>query len=158
MDRRTFLASSAALAGLALARGTAAAETDPHAGHGASHGVGAAHDPALAKLADAASECLVKAESCVPHCIRLIEEGDTTLTECLASVIRLRAAVGAMASVAAFDAKPTDSTRALAAACAKFCRECEEACKPHYEKHVSCKECGESCGRCAKACDAVAAA
>lgn len=153
MDRRSFLASSAALAGLALAR-DAVAQADPHAGHA----VGMAHDPALKTLADAANECLVKAEECMPHCVRLIDDGDTSLAECLATVIRLRAAVSAMASVAAFDPKPTDSTRALASACAKFCRECEEACKPHYEKHVSCKECGESCARCAKACDAVATA
>lgn len=156
MDRRGFLVSSATLAALAVAgrvEGSDASRKDH-----AHHSEGAARDSALEALAEEAHECLEQVEACIPYCIASIKEGETSLAECLATAVRLRSVVNAMATVAAFDPKPLESTRALAGACAKFCRECEKACEPHYEMHAVCKECGETCARCARRCDAVAGA
>lgn len=156
MDRRNFLVSSATLAALAVA-GRAEGSDASRKGH-AGHRVGVARDSALEALADEASECVERVGACIPYCVGSLQEGETSLADCLATAIRLRSVVSAMASVAAFDTKPLESTRALAAACAKFCRECEKACEPHYEMHTVCRECGETCGRCAQRCDAVAGA
>jgi len=155
MDRRDFILSSATLAAFTLTGRAEAADTKKHhAGHQAA----TARDPALEELAEEASECIEKLEACIPYCITFFQDGDPSLAECLATALRLRPVVSAMSSVVAFDGKPTDSTRALAAACAKFCRECEQACEPHYEMHAVCRECGKTCADCARRCDAVAGA
>lgn len=154
MDRRRFLVSAATVAALAAA-GRAEAADDSRPGH-AGHEGAKAHDPALKALAEVATECIGRVEACIRFCIGSLREGESSLADCLATAVRLQPVVGAMATVAVLDAKPVESTRALAAACAKFCRECEKACEPHYEMHASCRECGESCGSCADRCDAVA--
>ena len=47
-------------------------------------------------------------------------------------------------------------TKALAAVCAKVCRDCEATCKKHSQHHAECKACMDSCAACATECEKLA--
>jgi hypothetical protein len=79
------------------------------------------------------------------------------MAECQRTVMNMLAVVSAMGDVAGYRNANPKSIKALAAACAQFCRACAAACEPHKDHHEECKACLESCVECAKACDAYAA-
>ncbi len=106
--------------------------------------------PANKALYEAALDCARVGTECLDHCIRSLSTGDKMMAECAATVRAMLPLCDALASLALQD---STHLKALAAVCAKACRDCEAACKKHAGHHAECKACMESCKRCAAACE-----
>jgi Cys-rich four helix bundle protein (predicted Tat secretion target) len=155
MDRREFLTSVAALATVVAATGVRA---ESHEHPAPTTGPAAApRDPKLAAVVEAAQGCVGAGEACIRHCVDLLGQGDTSLEDCLRSVLETSAVCTSLVRVASYANAPTPTLRAYVAACARYCRDCAEVCEKHAEHHEPCKLCMEACERCAKACEALAA-
>jgi len=144
MNKRNFITSAIALATLA---GNAVAQDTSHAHH---HG---ASGPNAALLA-ATSDCLVKGQICVSHCLELLGNGDKEMAGCAKAVSQMLALCGALQSLAA---QESAYLPALARTVMEACLACEKECRKHDKKHQQCKDCGDACAACAKQCKAVAA-
>lgn len=149
--RQALYAGGAVLAagGLAFA-GAARAEHEGH-DHGAhdhgshdhhAHGEHGKADSQHQALIEAAQHCMASAEACVPHCISLLGKGDTSLAECLESVLAISPVCGAVARLASLDAP---RLKDLAKVCSDICADCEKVCRKHAEHHKVCKDCADSC-------------
>jgi Cys-rich four helix bundle protein (predicted Tat secretion target) len=103
-------------------------------------------------LLAAALDCLKAGETCLDHCVRSLSTGDKMMAECAGTVRAMLPLCQAVVDLAVLDSK---HFKALAAVCAKACRDCEAACKKHSGHHAECKACMESCNRCAAACEKV---
>lgn len=79
------------------------------------------------------------------------------MAECQRSVMNMLAVTEAMSAVAGYRNANPKQVKALAAACAEFCRACAAACEPHKDHHQECRACMDSCIACAKACEAYSA-
>ncbi len=99
---------------------------------------------------EAALDCVRTATECLDHCVRSLSTGDKMMAECAGTVRAMLPLCEALADLALLDSK---HLKALAAVCAKACRDCEAACKKHAGHHAECKACMESCQRCAAACE-----
>lgn len=99
---------------------------------------------------DAALECIRVGTIYLDHCIRSLSTGDKMMAECAGTVRAMLPVCEATRDLAMLDSK---HFKALAALCAKVCRDCEAACKKHANMHAECKACMESCQRCAEACE-----
>lgn len=151
MNRRDMLASLGAMA-LTAGAGVAYAadkgkKEDPHAGHG---DMGAHKHQALI---DAADDCAKKGEICINHCLHSFAGGDTTLALCAKSVTETIAVCEALATAAALESK---NLPALAKAAMAFCKECEDECRKHEKKHMTCKDCADACAKCHAECKKIA--
>ncbi|MFN3624066.1 MAG: four-helix bundle copper-binding protein [Hyphomicrobium sp.] len=148
IDRRTVLATLAA-SGAALTAGAVQAQDGHehhHGGHdGHASGEGAKHQA----LIEAALDCVKRGEVCISHCISLLGQGDTSLKDCLRSVLTMLPSCEALARVAALDAP---RLKELAKVCGDICADCQAECKKHQDHHAACKACGEACGKCAEEC------
>ncbi len=102
------------------------------------------------EIYEAALECVRAGNECLDHCIRSLQAGEKMMVECASTVRAMLPLCKAVAELAMQDSK---HLKALAAVCAKACRECEAACKKHANHHAECKACMESCKRCAEACE-----
>ena len=102
------------------------------------------------EIYDAALECVRAGKECLDHCIRSLQAGEKMMVECASTVRAMLPLCEAVAELAMQDSK---HLKALAAVCAKACRDCEAACKKHANHHAECKACMESCKRCADACE-----
>lgn len=149
MNRRSLLAAGGVLlagtTGLLATTKTAQAEpADPHAGHEdhASHDGHGQTSSQHQAVVDAALDCVAKGEACVPHCIELTAKGDTSLVECLKSVLAMMPMCTAVARLAALDAP---RLKELAKLCDDVCADCEKVCRKHAEHHAVCKACAEAC-------------
>jgi len=105
-----------------------------------------------AEVMAAVNQCLLDAEVCLAHCLRLLGDGNTSMADCAKSVQQMLAVCGAVPPLAAADAP---RLRALLSVCAAVCEDCEAACKPHVKHHAECAACAASCRRCADACRAM---
>lgn len=145
-DAMTVAAGGAAVLSLtALAQGKGA----PPAKEPAKDAKAAAwtiNEPLLA----AALDCLKAGETCLDHCIRTLSTGDKSMAECAGTVRAMLPMCRALADLTRLN---SSHVKALAAVCAKVCRDCEAACKKHQNHHAECKACMESCKRCADACE-----
>lgn len=99
---------------------------------------------------EAALDCVRKGQECLDHCVRSLSTGDKMMAECAGTVRAMLPLCEAVAELARLDSK---HLAALAAVCAKACRDCEAACKKHAGHHAECKACMESCRACATACE-----
>ncbi len=142
MNRRDALKTTAA-AGAVLS--FAALAADPPKAAVKPSGI-AAHK----EMYDAAMECVRVGQECLDHCIRNLSTGDKMMAECAGTVQAMLPLCEAVTELVRLD---STHLKALAAVCAKACRECEAACKKHASMHAECKACMESCGRCATACE-----
>jgi Cys-rich four helix bundle protein (predicted Tat secretion target) len=149
LTRREALASATGALAVLAAATSAAAETGSHDGHGSHDGAG--HEMRHRSAFDAAMKCVTRGEECVPHCIALLGQGDTSLAACLGAVQQMIPACAALARFAAFDSA---RLKQLAEFCIGVCDDCEKECRKH-EKHAVCKSCAESCAECSKACKAL---
>lgn len=151
MERRDFLftAGSATLAA-AIGSKAAFAETKAHDHAAMKHN---APSKELKAIRDSSKECLEISSACLAHCNEMIMAGNTSIANCLNSVLNMRPVVEAMANAASLNSADPKSMKSLAATCAEFCRSCEAECKKHTDMKV-CKECMEACAKCAKACEA----
>jgi Cys-rich four helix bundle protein (predicted Tat secretion target) len=143
VKRREMMAGTALgtlmLAGLAALAESAAIAATPAAGK-------PAPNPGLA---DAATDCVRKAEDCLPHCLNMLSTGDTTLAACAQSVRETMAVCQATAALAASGSKHLSD---LAKVCADICKDCEAECRKHADKHQICKDCADACAKTAQAC------
>lgn len=37
-----------------------------------------------------------------------------------------------------------------------FCKDCEDECRKHEKKHMTCKECADACAKCLAECKKIA--
>ncbi|WP_334149687.1 four-helix bundle copper-binding protein [Hyphomicrobium sp.] len=160
VSRRSAIAlSGATIAGVSALAATSATvlAQDPHADHSPHDHEG--HDPAghdhgghkpdtqHQAVIDSAMDCVAKAEACVAHCIASLAKGDTSLAECLKSVLAMMPMCAAVARLAALDAPRLKDVAKL---CADICADCEKVCRKHEAHHAVCKACADSCARFVK--------
>lgn len=107
-----------------------------------------------AALIEAVDACIIAGEDCLQHCIAKLSAGDTMLVECTGTV---RAMLPLCRAMAELGRQNSTHAKALAAVCAKACRDCEKACQKHATMHAECKACMDSCKRCAAECEKAAA-
>lgn len=147
-DAVTMAASGAAVLSLtALAQGKPAAppaKAEPKAA------AWTINEPLLA----AALDCIKAGEACLDHCIRTLSTGDKSMAECAGTVRAMLPMCQALTDLTRLN---STHLKALAAVCAKVCRDCEAACKKHQNHHAECKACMESCQKCATECEKAAA-
>jgi Cys-rich four helix bundle protein (predicted Tat secretion target) len=136
MDRREAVIGTGMMALSSLA---AAVQESPHVHHGAQH----------KSLADAAGACVATGQSCLDHCLDSLAKGDNELGACAKSVTQLVSLCSALQSLANQDSKYLPK---LASVAMEACKDCEEECKKHADKHDVCKRCGEACHACYKEC------
>ena len=155
MNRREMLTSAAALVAAATTGSVFAADNmdkmdmdnmDMHHEH--EHH----HSTRNQKLIDAASDCVLKANICLQHCLVLLGQGDKTLAACAQSASQVAAVCAALQQMASAEAKRLPQ---FAKAVMDICNDCAEECKK-TDKHPECKACGEACVACAKECKAIA--
>lgn len=104
------------------------------------------------KLLAAVSDCILKANICLQHCIVLMGQGDKDMAACAKSSSQVLALCNALQQLAAGESKYLPQ---LAKVAMDVCKECEDECKK-TDKHPECKACGESCAACYKECKAIA--
>jgi len=155
MNRREMLTSAAALVAAATTGSVFAADNmdkmdmdnmDMHHEH--EHH----HSTRNQKLIDAASDCVLKANICLQHCLVLLGQGDKTLAACAQSASQVAAVCAALQQMASAESKHLPQ---FAKAVMEVCNDCAEECKK-TDKHPECKACGEACVACAKECKAIA--
>lgn len=146
MNRRELLLGAAAMAAVATSGRVFAAEHDAHEHH---HEMGARNNSLIA----AASDCVLKAQICLQHCLVLLGQGDTSMAACAKSATQVEAVCGALQKLAAAEAKNLPQMAKLAM---DVCKACEEECKK-TEKHPECKACMEACAACYRECKKIAA-
>lgn len=148
MNRRELLLSGVALAGAAMVGSSQAAEHDHMMMHDHQHGA-----PANAALAAAASDCLQKGQVCLSHCLVLLGQGEKDMAGCAQSVNQMMVLCDALQQLANQNSKHLPK---LASIAMDVCKQCEDECKKHADKHEVCKACGESCAACYKECKKIA--
>lgn len=146
MNRRELLLGAAAMAAAATTGRAFAAEPSMHEHH---------HDMSARNtgLIEAASDCVLKAQICLQHCLVLLGQGDKSMAACAKSATQVEAMCGSLQKMAAAEAKNLPQLAKLAM---DVCKACEEECKK-TEKHPECKACMEACTACYKECQKIAA-
>lgn len=147
MNRRELLLGAAAMAAAATAGKAFAAGHDHMA---------MAHDHKSKrndKLIEVASDCVLKANICVQHCIVMMGQGEKDLAACAASSSQLVAMCAALQHFASAESKFLPQMAKLAM---DICKDCENECKK-TERHPECKACGEACAACYNECKKIAA-
>lgn len=145
MNRRELLVGGIALAGAAVVGNVQAAMHDhEHMHH---HGASAAFTLAI-------GDCIQKGEVCLNHCIELLGQGEKEMAACARTVNEMLAVCGALQQLANQNSKQLARMAAIAM---DVCKQCEDECKKHADKHDSCKACGESCAACYTECKKIAA-
>ncbi|MGE5152753.1 MAG: four-helix bundle copper-binding protein [Bdellovibrio bacteriovorus] len=143
--RRDLLIGAAALgtiSGLSVL-GLARAEEHSHEHH--QHTI----DEGRQRVIQHASDCVVKGEICIEHCLRLFKAGDTSVAECAATTQEMLASCTAMRKLAVLDSA---HLKDLMRVCIGVCEDCEKACREHENKHAECKACADSCADCIRVC------
>jgi len=145
LSRRTLLAGAAALTTLSgmSVLGRANAEEHSHEHH--QHTI----DQGRMRIIEHATDCVMKGEICVAHCMELFKAGDTSVAECADKVHEMLASCTAMAKLAAHDSR---HLKDFVRACVGVCEDCEKACREHEKKHAECKACADSCADCIRVC------
>jgi Cys-rich four helix bundle protein (predicted Tat secretion target) len=146
VSRRDLLKGAGAL-GAFLAAGTALAGDAPGHRH-------EGHAPRHPGALEAVNDCVVKGQQCAAHCLVTYREGDTTLAECAAKVNEMLPICKAFSYQLAANSPYVES---LSAVCRQACKDCEDECRKHEDKHLECKECAEACARVIEAIDGMAA-
>ncbi len=152
MNRRELLLGAVAMTAAATAGKAFAAEHD----HMNMDHMSMAHNHQSKlneKLIAAASDCALKANICVQHCIDLLGQGDTTMAACAKSSSQVTAVCTALQQLASAESKHLAQFAKVAM---EICKECEEECKK-TEKHPECKACKEACAACYEECKKIAA-
>ncbi len=150
MNRRELLLGGMVLAGAAIAgRAEAAEMAHDHSMHEHHHATAT-----YAALTAAIADCVQKGQVCLNHCLTLLGQGDKVMAACAQSVNQMLAVCGALQELANQDSKQVPR---LASIALDVCKQCEDECKKHADKHEQCRACGESCAACYQECKKVAA-
>jgi len=150
MDRREMLLGTVAMAAVVTAGKTFAAEHDHE------HMKNMAHDHQSnrnEKLIAAASDCVLKANECLQHCIVAMGRGEADLAACASSSSQVAAICTALQQLASGESGRLPQLAKVAMA---ICKDCEEECKK-TERHPECKACKEACVACYEECKKIAA-
>lgn len=142
MNRREAIVGAAALASAAVIARAQAGEHDHH------------HATVDTALVQAVADCIQKGQACLGHCLDLLGNGETEMAACAKSVNQMLALCTAVQQLAN---QQSGHLPKLASVAMAACRDCEEECKKHADKHAACKACGESCAACYQECKKVAA-
>lgn len=110
--------------------------------------------PPFAPAIEAAEHCVSTGRACLQLAIATLQKGDASMAECADTTRLMMELCGTFAT---FATAGSPHARALAAVCAKACRDCEKACRKHELHHAECRACGESCAKCAAECEKLAA-
>ncbi|MGC2166572.1 MAG: four-helix bundle copper-binding protein [Gallionella sp.] len=157
MNRRELLTNAAAMVAAVTAGRAFAAEQehkDMDMGNmDMSHMHEHHHSTRNEKLIEAASDCVLKANNCLQHCIVAMGKGDKDLAACAKSSSEVLAICTALQQLASAESKQLPQ---LAKVAMEICKNCEDECKK-TDKHPECKACGEACAACYKECKAIAA-
>lgn len=145
MNRRELLLSGVALASAAIVGKVQAAD-----GHEHHHQHGGAVNTGLTA---ATSDCIQKGQVCLSHCLTLLGQGDKEMAACAQSVNQMLAVCGALQQLASQESSYLKSQAKIAM---DICKECEDECKKHADKHDTCKACMEGCRACYKECKKIA--
>ena len=78
------------------------------------------------EMYEAALECVRVGGECLDHCVRNLSTGDKMMAECAGTVRAMLPLCNAVVELSRLDSA---HLKALAAVCAKACRDCEAACK-----------------------------
>ena len=145
MDRRTLLTSAAMLT---------AATTLGHAATPAAHSHHHHGQSAQAELLlDVVSDCIIKGELCLAHCLILLGDGDKSVAGCARSVNETLALCEGLRKLVAQDSK---RAKAVALIAMNACLDCEKECLKHAKLHKECRDCAAACAACARECKAYA--
>jgi Cys-rich four helix bundle protein (predicted Tat secretion target) len=147
MNRRDLMSSATATVVAALSAAALAEEATMHQHHHMGHSP-------YQGLIDTSSDCLVKGQACVAHCLVLLGDGAKEMAACAQSVSQVLSLCGALQSLAI---QQSGFVPALARVTLDACAACEKECRKHENKHAECKACAESCAACIKECKAFAA-
>ena len=156
MDRREMLMGSVAALALAATGNTMADDMGGMAGMGKMEGMeGMHHDVSKRNmtLINAASDCVLKANLCLQHCIVAMGKGDAGLADCAKSSSQVIAMCSALQQMASAESKHLPQ---LAKVAMEVCKDCQEECRK-TEKHPECKACEEACETCYNECKRIAA-
>jgi Cys-rich four helix bundle protein (predicted Tat secretion target) len=159
MNRRELLLGAVAMATVAASSNVFASENENehmnmNMGEHDHMNMGMAHEHHSSlndKLIPVASDCVLKADICIQHCIVAMGQGEKELAACAKSASEVIAICTALQQLAS--AGSTKLT-ALAKVAMDICKDCEEECKK-TDKHPQCKACGEACTACYKECKAL---
>lgn len=146
ISRRGLLVGAGAL-GAAVATGVSLAGDAPGHRH-------EDHAPKHPDALKAVNSCVVAAQQCGAHCLVAFQEGDTTLADCARKVNEMLPICKAFSYQVAAN---SPYVKALSAVCREACKDCEDECRKHEDKHVECKDCAEACAQVVAAIDALSA-
>ncbi len=146
LSRRALLVGASVL-GAALVTGVSVAGDAPGHRH-------EDHAPKHPDVLEAVNDCVIKGQQCAAHCLVAFQEGDTTLADCARKVNEMLPICKALSYQLASN---SPYVKALAAVCRQACKDCEEECRKHEDKHVECKACGEACAALVAAIDQMTA-
>lgn len=146
LNRRELLLGTAAVMAAAGTSSVLAGEHDAHLHH---------HDASARNtgLIEAASDCALKAQICLQHCLVLLGQGDQSMAACARSSSQVEAMCAALQNLAAAESRHLPQ---LAKVAMDICKDCEVECKK-TNKHPECKACEEACAACYKECKKIAA-
>lgn len=144
MKRREAFTAASAMALAALSTAAMAGEHDHHHMHANKNQA----------LVEAASDCIIKGETCLNHCLDLLADGDKEMAACAKSVNQMLALCNALVSLGNQQSKYLS---ALSKVALDACEACEAECRKHEKKHEQCKACADSCASCTKQCKALSA-
>ena len=143
--RRNLLIGAAALTTLSgmSVLGRAHAEEHSHEHH--QHTI----DQGRMRIIEHSTDCVMKGEICIAHCLELFKMGDTSVAECADVAHEMLASCTAMGKLASYDSK---HLKDFVRVCIGVCEDCEKACREHEKKHAECKACADSCADCIRVC------
>lgn len=155
MERRDFVKTGLAGAAVGLMTASAVSAQDhQHAGGDKKIPVMPVLSDELNKVAETAHACVDTATACIAECNRMLATGDGSMADCQQAVLSMISVCEATASNARMNFLDEDLMRSLVQVCADFCDYCADACEPHAEHNVECKNCMDSCHECSDACKA----
>ena len=146
LSRRDLLVGAGAVGTLLASGATLAADAPGHRHED--------HAPRQPKLLETTNECVVKGQQCIAHCLVAFREGGTTLADCASSVNQMLPICKAFSYQLSSNSK---YVKELSAVCRQACKDCEDECRKHEDKHVECKDCAEACKDLVAAIDRLSA-
>lgn len=152
MDRRHFIASTAAVAGATVFNNAMASGTK-ESPKSLSKTLSSSNQK---KLIASTADCIETGRACLTHCANSLASGSTMMAECNVAVQNMLAACEAMNKIAHLNTLEQKAMKSFAASCQKVCEECYAQCKKHANHHAECKACMESCEDCIKVCKKIA--
>lgn len=135
-SRRDLLVGAGALGAL-LATGASLAGDAPGHRH-------EDHAPKHPDTLAAVNDCVAKGQQCVAHCLVVFKEGDLTLADCASKVNQMVPICEAFSYQLAAN---SPYVKPLSSVCRQACKDCEDECRKHEDKHQECKDCAEACAQ-----------